>query len=221
MGHPLAYPVLVTIGTLVSMLAWVPFADPEQFGMLAALTLIVLGYTSIRLATALGYLPIGLPRTAAGPTIGPAAVRRVRQQHRLVSRSWLEFTLGGRTRWLPVYFDPTLVTLTQDNADLSTRTVHIDGARMYPSGRFRDQEPVGRLIDNPSRPDTHATTTAVAAARIGRRLLLDAQSAVVAPFVGLLWVYVGGGGTITFVAATLIAATTATWLAAIRGSDPS
>ncbi|UGT40394.1 hypothetical protein LTV02_30970 [Nocardia yamanashiensis] len=217
MGHPLAYPLLVTIGTLVSMLAWVPFADPEQFGMLLALAVVVLGYSGIRFAVALGRLPFGMPAAEHRHV----AVRRVRQQYRLTSRSWLEFTLGGKTRWLPVYFDPALTTLTQEDAELSSRSVHIGGGRIYPSGRVRDREPVGRLIDNPTRPDPQAVAVAGQAARVGRRLLLDAQSAVVAPIAALLWVYVAGGGTGAFVAATAVAAATATWLAAIRGSDPS
>lgn len=186
--------------------------------MLGTVALIILGYSAFQFASAFGYLPVGLPRRAGCRDVG---VRRVRQQHRLVSRSWLEFTTGGRTRWLPVYFDPTLVTLTQGNAELAGRTITVDGVRAYPSGRLRSAEPVGRLIDNPARPDDGAALTAVRVARYGRRLLLDAQSAVVGPFVGLLWVYVAGGGPMAFTAATLVGAATAVWLSAIRGSDPS
>lgn len=186
--------------------------------MLGTVALLILGYSGFQLASALGYLPVGLPRRDACRDV---AVRRVRQQHRLVSRSWLEFTTGGRTRWLPVYFDPALVTLTQANAELAGRTITVDGNLVYPSGRLRNTEPEGRLIDNPSRPEEGAALTATRNARYQRRLLLDAQSCVVAPFAGLLWVYVAGGGPTAFAAATLIAATTALWFAAIRGSDPS
>ncbi|MVU79754.1 hypothetical protein GPX89_21235 [Nocardia sp. ET3-3] len=182
--------------------------------MLGTVTLIILGYTGFRFAMALGYLPVGVP---GGAERREVAVRRVRQQHRLVSRSWLEFTVGGRDRWLPVYFDPKLVTLTQDSAELAGRMVFVEGHRVYPSGRVRNSEPVGRLIDNPVRPDPEALTRT----GLGRRLLLDAQSAVVGPFAGLLWVYASGGGWSAFVAATLVAAAAATWLATIRGSDPS
>lgn len=213
-GHPLAYPALVTIGTLAITLAWVPFADPEQVAMLGTVAVIILGYSGFRFAVALGYLPAGLPSTVDGREV---AVRRVRQQHRLVSRSWLEFTIGGRDLWLPVYFDPGLVTLTPDTAELAGRTVRVGQLRVYPSGRLRDSEPVGRLIDNPTRPDPEA----IGRTGPGRRILLDAQSAVVGPFAGLLWVYVAGGGSMAFVAATLVAAATATWLPAVRGSDPS
>ncbi|MBL1073333.1 hypothetical protein JK358_02875 [Nocardia sp. 2] len=214
MGHPLAYPVLVTIGALASCLAWAPFADPDQAAMLGTVAVIILGYSAFRSGMALGYLPNGLPEREI-------AVRRVRQQHRLVSRSWLEFDLGGRTRWVPVYFDPALVGLTQDNAELSSRAVYVGDLRVYPAGRVRDTEPPGRLVDNPVRADPQAATTAAQAVRLGRRLVLDAQPAVAAPVAGLLWVYVAGGGTAAFAGATAVAATTAVWLSAIRGSDPS
>ncbi|UFS94676.1 hypothetical protein [Nocardia huaxiensis] len=214
MGHPLAYPVVVTIGALVSCLIWAPFADPDQVAMLGTVTLVIVGYSVFRLGMAVGWLPNGLPGREVG-------VRRVRQQYRLVSRSWLEFTLGGRTRWLPVYFDPGLVSLTQGTAELSSRAVRVGDLRVYPAGRARDIEPQGRLIDNPGRVDPEAGVLAARANRVGRRLLLDAQSAVAAPVAGLLWVYVDGGGTAAFVGATVVAAATAVWLAAIRGSDPS
>ncbi|BAW03375.1 hypothetical protein [Nocardia seriolae] len=204
----------MTIGTLAITLAWVPFGDSEQAAMLAAVAVIILGYSGFRLAVGLGYLPAGVP---AGGGVREVAVRRVRQQDRLVSRSWLEFTVGGKERWLPVYFDLPLVAVTQGTAELSGRAVYVDGGRVYPAGRVRDSEPVGKLIDNPARPDPEA----LGRSGIGRRLLLDAQSAVVAPFAALLWVYVAGGGWTAFVAATLVAAATATWLPAIRGSDPT
>lgn len=223
MGHPLAYPALVTIGTLAITLAWVPFADPEQAAVLYTVALIMLGYSGFQAALAFGYLPAGLPAAKVGSPdtgVSPAremAVRRVRQQHRLVSRSWLEFTIGGKNCWLPVFFEPSLLSMTQDTAELSGRAIHIDGERLYPSGRIRNSEPVGKLIDNPSRPDPAAITRS----GHGRHLLLDAQSAIAAPLIGLMWVYVGGGGPTAFAAATVVAASAAVWLAAIRGSDPS
>lgn len=213
-GHPLAYPALVTIGTLAITLVWVPFADPEQVAMLGTLTLIILGYSGFRFALACGLIPTGLPK---GQDRRELAVRRVRQQHRLVSRSWLEFTIGGKNRWLPVYFDPEMVQRSLETAELDGRSVHVEGLLVYPAGRLRDSEPVGNLIDAPSRPDPEA----IARTGIGRRLLLDAQSAVVGPFAGLLWVYVAGGGWVAFAVATLVAAVIATWLAAVRGSDPT
>lgn len=53
-GHPLAYPVLTTIGALVTCIAWAPFADSEQLAMLAAVSLVVLSYSGFRLAVAFG-----------------------------------------------------------------------------------------------------------------------------------------------------------------------
>lgn len=206
----------MTIGTLVVSSAWVPFGDTELRALLGAQVLIVLGYTVFRLVVAL--------RTTGGAAIfgaDPATARRARQQYRLVSRSWLECSDGRRMRWLPVYFDPMLVTLMPSEVEIFGRAVRVAGHRVYPSGRVRDSEPVGRLIDNPTRPDPEAEETARVAARWPRRLLLDAQSAVVAPFLGLFWIYVAGGGILAFVAASVIAAATATWLSAIRGSDPS
>ncbi|MGX1804719.1 hypothetical protein ACWIGI_03315 [Nocardia sp. NPDC055321] len=291
MGHPLAYPVIVTIGALAICLAWAPFGDSEQVAMLGAVAVCVLGYSGFRLGTALGYLPAGLPRSAgagvntaaraansasgeqdsdrssrdsasggtdhveperatavgtpgsddagaglvrtetaareldsagAGRAAGGAlVVRRVRQQHRLVSRSWLEITGGGRTWWLPVYFAPALLTVTRGRGEISGRALYVDGQRVYPAGRVRDDEPVGKLIDNPTRPAPDAAQLADRATGPGRRLLLDAQSAIAAPFAGLLWIYVAGGTVSAFAAATVVAGATATWLAAIRGSDPS
>lgn len=148
-------------------------------------------------------------------------IKRVRQQHRLVSRSWLEITENYRTRWLPVFFEPALLAMTATVAEVTDRSVDTATLHFYPSGKARTSEPPGRLIDNPSRPDPDAPILATDSARIRRRLLLDAQSTVAAPFVALMWVYVAAGGFITFVAATSVAAVTATWLAAIRGSDPS
>ncbi|MFI9507722.1 hypothetical protein [Nocardia sp. NPDC052566] len=195
-------------------LAVAPFADLDQLAGLVTVALGIIGYTALRLATALGHLPNGLPE-------GPAEIKRVRQQHRLVSRSWLEITTPTETRWLPVYFDPALLELTTSTARVSPRLLRITDGTLYPSGRARDTEPPGRLLDNPARPAPDAPTLATRATRLPRRLLLDAQSAVAAPFAALLWIYVIGGGLPTFACTTLVAAATTTWLAAIRGSDPS
>lgn len=226
-GHPLAYPVSVTIGALVVCLAWAPFADLDQLAALATVALGVLGYTGFQLARALGRLPHGLAdgnragSSADRDTVRTVEIKRVRQQHRLVSRSWLEITENYRTRWLPVFFEPELLGMTETEAEVSDRSVDTASLHFYPSGRARTSEPPGRLIDNPSRPDPDAPVLASDSARVRRRLLLDAQSTVAAPFVGLMWVYVANGGFTAFLAATSVAAATAIWLAAIRGSDPS
>lgn len=240
-GQPLAYPIGVTIGALVVCLAWAPFADVDQLAGLATVGLGILGYTGFQLAMALGLLSNGLASTnrstaerpnssdsghpgSEGPNIGAARtveIKRVRQQHRLVSRSWLELNENYRTRWLPVFFEPALLGMTETEAEVTGRSVDTATIHFYPSGKARTSEPPGRLIDNPSRPDPDAPVLAADSARLRRRLLLDAQSTVAAPFVALMWVYVAAGGFVAFLAATSVAAATAIWLAAIRGSDPS
>ncbi|MGF6881671.1 hypothetical protein ABIA39_002361 [Nocardia sp. GAS34] len=214
-GHPLAYPVLTTLGALAICLAWAPYADLEQLSMLGAVAVVVLCYSAFRLAVASGVLPWHTPAA------GRAQCRRVRQQHRLLSRSWLEFTADGVTRWLPVYFDPALVTLCDAVAEFGNGTVELGELRLYPSGAVRTKEPIGRLHDNPTRPDPDGPDHAAASARLTRRLLLDAQFAIAAPFAGLLWVYVAGGGFPAFAGAVTVAAGVCIWFAAIRGSDPS
>lgn len=236
--RPLCYPAAATLAALVCALAWLPFADGQQRAVLAVVAVLVVGYSAARLVTALG--PVRWPATDdSAPDTTPSAgtartvrARRVRQQHRLSSRSWLELiggtagTQGPRTIvWLPVYFDPVLVTLPESEITVGD-TLQIGEARLYPAGRHRTHEPPGRLVDNPTRADPdHADPQLVAhgrrAARLRRRLLLDAQPAVAAPFIGLLWVYVAGGGTAAFVGATVVAAVTIVWLGAIGGSDPS
>ena len=99
-GHPLAYPILTTVAALLACLAAAPFADLEQLSMLAAVAALLVGYSAVRFAVALGALRM----RPVAPDIAPgiADCRRVRQQHRLLSRSWLELDADGRTRWLPV-----------------------------------------------------------------------------------------------------------------------
>lgn len=215
-GQPLAYPISVTIGALAVCLAWAPFGDLDQVAGLATVGLGIVGYSGYRMAVAVGvfaFWPSGSARSVG--------VSRIRQQHRLLSRSWLEISGSGRPRWLPVYFDSALLTLTETRGEVTDRTVHVAGHRLYPAGRIRTTEPPGRLIDNPSRPDPEAPALATTATRLRRRLLLDAQSTVAAPFAALMWIYVDGGDFTTFLAATSVAAATALWLSAIRGSDPS
>ncbi|MCA2209963.1 hypothetical protein [Nocardia rosealba] len=146
---------------------------------------------------------------------GIAAGRRVRQQHRLVSRSFLEISVGERTVWQPVFYESALSTLTPTDLDITPRSISAGSTRFFPSGRARSTEPPGKLVDNPTRPADPPAFTPT------RRLILDAQSTVAAPFAGLLWVYVMNGGLPAFIGATTVAAATATWLSTIRGSDPS
>lgn len=228
-GHPLVYPLCVTIGALAVLTAWAPFADPDQLSALAVVAAGIVGYSGYRFAVALG---------SAGYRAGGSAMvsaRRVRQEYQLVSRSWLELRDGGDKRWLPVYFTPELIGFTGGTAMLSERQIVLrpgsGGAeppgesrrefRVLPAGRAREKEPPGRLVDNPTRVDPEAETRAATTTKLTRRLLLDAQPAVAAPFVALLWLYVMGGGTGAFIAAMCVAAATGTWLSTIGGSDPS
>lgn len=228
-GHPLAYPLCVTIGALAVLTAWAPFADPDQLSGLAVVGVGIVGYSGYRFAVALG--PVGLGAEKSGTV----AVRRVRQEYQLVSRSWLELRDNGDHSWLPVYFTPELIGFTGGTALLSERQIVLRSDpggtdppggpqrefRVLPAGRARETEPPGRLVDNPTRVDPDAEARVATAVKITRRLLLDAQLAVAAPFVALLWLYVMGGGTGAFVAALCVAAATGAWLSAIRGSDPS
>ena len=238
-GRPLAYPLCVTIGALAVLTAWAPFAGPDQLSALVVVGSGIIGYTGYRLAVALGAVAYGAAMAH------PAAARRVRQEYRLQSRSWLEIRAGEHLRWIPVYFTPALVGFTGGKAEFDGVRIFLretgpngagapsesapgspnfladGGLYVLPAGRVRSQEPSGRLLDNPSRRDAATEERACAAARFPRRLLLDAQSVVAAPFIGLLWVYTAGGGLPAFTGATCVAAAAAIWLSAIRGSDPS
>ena len=193
-------------------------ADADQLSALVVVAATVLGVT--------GYTWFAATRSGSEPG-RPATVHRVRQQHRLTSRSWIEVRQEPGSLWIPVFFDPALITMPTPTAatvhDAGRRRVVVwEGCRLLPSGRARRSEPpAGRLIDNPSRPDPDGPVRARAAARPARRIVLDAQFAVAAPFVGALWVYVAGGGLPAFAGATCVAAAVAVWLAAVRGSDPS
>lgn len=155
------------------------------------------------------------------------AVRRVRVQSGLLTRSWLELETGP-PRWIPVHFDPVLLRLpapapARVHGDPYTRrlvAVDVDGSRLYPSGPVRSTEPRGRRIDSPARPDEDA---APGATRCGWRRQLRADAALLtpAPIVGLLWVFLDAGGVLTWAGATALAATLGLCWAALRGSDPS
>lgn len=211
------YPVVVGLCALVVCGAFAPFADVDQLSALVVVAATVLGVT--------GYTWFAATRNGSEPG-RTATVHRVRQQHRLTSRSWIEIHEEPGPLWIPVFFDPALITMptptTATVHDAGRRSVVVwDGRRLLPAGRARRSEPVGRLIDNPSRPDPDGPVRARIAARPMRRVVLDAQFAVAAPFAGALWVYVAGGGLPAFVGATCVAAVVAVWFAAVRGSDPS
>ena len=155
-------------------------------------------------------------------------VRRVHIQSGLMARSWLE-TEDIPRRWIPVYFDPVLVTLPTP----STVALHGDPSRnrlvaavvddvvLYPSGRVVKDDPRGRRVDNPSEIDNSVRTRAVTTSTALRQLRADAVLIVPAPLIGLVWAFLDGGGVWSWLGATVITAALALWLAALRGSDPS
>jgi hypothetical protein len=155
-------------------------------------------------------------------------VRRVRVTSGLMARSWLE-TEDIPRRWIPVYFDPVLVTL----ATPSTVTLHgdprrnrlvaavVDGVVLYPSGRVVKDDPRGRRVDNPSEIDDSVRARAVTVRGLPRQLRADIVLIVPAPIVGLVWAFLDGSGFWSWLGASVITAALALWLAAFRGSDPS
>lgn len=201
----------LTVAVVVVCLAWLPVADAVEAAALAVVVVGVVGETLYRL----------IPPVRAEPPMQPVTLRRVRAQRGLMSQSWLELDgleVDG-TGWLPVYFDPALVAMpSPTHGHAGPRTVQWSDHRFYGCGRARSREPRGRLIDNPTRPDADR---AAEVSGMGRRLLLDAQFAVAAPLLGLLWVYLAGGGVGAFVGATCVGAIVALWRAAVHGSDPS
>lgn len=155
-----------------------------------------------------------------------ASVRRVRQQNRLLSRSWVEVEGAVPVQRFPVYFDPALVTLDSPTRLLvhgsgPLRAIRIGEQWVYPSGRVGTREPRGQLIDNPAHPDAAARDRAARSAPLRRQLKLDGVLLAPAPFVGIFWVFLDGGGVTVWISATLVTAVLALWGAAVLGSDPS
>jgi hypothetical protein len=183
------------------------------FGILVALLVLVVS----------AYRLFSRARVFRGPG-REVPVRRIRVQRGLLTRSWLE---TGETppRWIPVYFDPVLVTLASPSRVVlhGTRLVgaKIDGVRVFPSGPVSAREPHGRRGDNAVRPDEQAFVRAEASLSLRRQLRADAVSVVPAPAVGLFWTFLDGSGFSGWLGATVIAAAAGLWLAALRGSDPT
>jgi hypothetical protein len=156
------------------------------------------------------------------------AVRRIRIQNGLTSRSWLEIDTTPQ-HFVPVHFDPVLIrlpspTIVRMQGDpLRDRLVgaELNGNFLYASGPVRSTEPRGRRTDNADRPDASTLERAALLGPLTRQLRADLPLVVPAPFIGLLWTYVDRGGLLTWVAVTALAASLGLWLAAMRGSDPS
>jgi hypothetical protein len=153
----------------------------------------------------------------------PMQVRRVRVQSGLLTRSWLE--LDASPRWIPVHFDPILVALPApttvalrgDPQGRGLVAAEVDGVWLDPSGPIRATEPRGRRIDSPAIPDADA----LGDISWRRQLRADAVLLTPAPVVGLLWVFLDGGGLLTWTCATTLTAALAFWGAALRGTDPT
>ncbi len=145
------------------------------------------------------------------------SVRRIRVQSGLMVRSWLEID-GAVERWVPVYYEPVLVTLPSPaRVELRGRVFVVDGVTVYPSGRVVTKHPRGRRVDNPARPDSQT----VAPVGLLPQLRVDSVFLAPAPFVGMFWAYLDGSGFVGWVTATVVAAALGLWWGAFRGSDPS
>lgn len=182
-----------------------------------------LGGVTFSIAVALLVVLAGLVRGFLAARSSRAAavtvsVRRIRLQSGLMVRSWLEID-GPVERWLPVYYDPVLVTLPSP-VDVSLRggrVAVVDGVTLYPSGRAVVKHPRGRRVDNPAQPDSETR----APRGLPAQLRVDSVFLVPAPIVGLFWAYVDGSGFTGWITATVIAASLGLWWGAFRGSDPS
>ena len=154
-------------------------------------------------------------------------VRRVRVQRGVLTRSYLE--LDDESAWIPVYYDPALVTMPSPATVTAYGDVRRDrlvaaeyeGVVLYPSGKVLRAEPRGRRGDNPVRPDATAAERARSVSGFVRQFRVDAVACVAAPFVGLLWAYTDRSGFFGWLGATALTAAAAFWLWSIRGSDPS
>lgn len=182
-----------------------------------------LGGVTFAAAVVLLVLLAGLVRVllavrTARSAASEVTVRRIRLQSGLMVRSWLEIE-GPAERWLPVYYDPVLVTLPSPSTVQlrGGRIAVIDGVTVYPSGRPVTRHPRGRRLDNPARPDPDTS----APRGLLAQLRVDAVFMVPAPIVGLFWAYLDGSGFLGWIIATLVAAVLGLWWAAWRGSDPS
>ncbi|WP_128645881.1 hypothetical protein [Rhodococcus sp. BS-15] len=166
-------------------------------------------------------------RSATGSTT-QTTVRRVRFQHRMRSRGYLEVQEKGARAWYPVYFHTGLLAIVPDadarmsKSVLGRRAFVVEpGILALPSGRRRASLPPGAPLDAPCLNDSDLLTRSARFGSLRRRIMLDAPAAVAGPIIGLLWLIVDGGGFAEFVAVSVLAAVTALWWSAIGGSDPS
>jgi hypothetical protein len=194
----------------------------------SALGTLYLTATVAALVIVVGCWQLGTRRHAAARPTRQARVHRMRVQAGLVSRSWLETESTPRL-FIPVHFDPVLVTLPSPAAvavhgdPLRHRlvAVTVNGRLLYPSGPVRSTEPRGGRSDNPSRPDEATVTRAARLTSLRHQLRADLPHAIPAPIGAAIWTFIDGGGIDTWVFATALLSAFGLWLAAVRGSDPS
>lgn len=183
-----------------------------------ALGALVLVGTVAALLVSVDAWQLGTRRRAARRPARAVPVRRVRVRAGMTSRSWLETDTAPR-RWIPVHFDPVLVTLPSPATvrlhgdPRRTRLVaaEIGGRILHAAGPVRAVEPRGERTDNATGPDAAAHERAATLGGLSRRLRADLPLLVPAPLVGLLWTYVDRGGFCTWLAATLLAGALGLW----------
>lgn len=167
-------------------------------------------------------------RRARPDTGRSVSVRRVRFEHRMRSRGYLETNRDGRREWWPVYFHTGLLSIAPDApATMTTQRggraafVVEPGVLVVPAGRMTRKQPPGTPFDAPRLNDDDLRSRAARFGSLRRRIVMDSPATVAGPVIGILWVLASGGGIGAFLATTLLAATAAVWASAITGSDPS
>ncbi len=148
-------------------------------------------------------------------------------------RSWLQLTDADREWWVPVHWDPVLITTlaktpsTVHGRPLTDRVLVIDvnGTPVWQAGRKRPAAPSGALLAAAApwskAAQRRAEETADVPTGLGRQFRTDAVLLVAAPILGLLWSYFDGTGTAGFAGSTLLFAGVLFWLPSIYGSDPT
>jgi hypothetical protein len=214
-GTQIAYDPTDPATAIIPGAAVLTDADRSRDGVLFA------GFLLVLVLLVDGWLLVSRWWVARRPGVA-LVVRRISMRRGLMARTWLE---TEDSRWIPVYFDPAVVTLPAPTSVLARGNrliaVEIPGTMLYPSGRVRRVEPAGRRTDSPVRPDEYTAGRAMATARWRHQLRVDAALLVPAPLIGILWAYLDDGGLLGWLGATAVTAALALWWAAIRGADPT
>jgi hypothetical protein len=214
-GTQIAYDPADPATAIIPGAAVLTDADRSRDGVLFA------GFLLVLVLLVDGWLLVSRWWVARRPGVA-LVVRRISMRRGLMARTWLE---TEDSRWIPVYFDPAVVTLPAPTTVLAHGNrliaVEIPETMLYPSGRVRRVEPAGRRTDSPVRPDEYTAGRATAAARWRHQFRVDAALLVPAPLIGILWAYLDDGGVLGWLGATAVTAALALWWAAIRGADPT